>query len=399
MRATVVIGANFGDEGKGLMTDYFCSQAGSWATVVRFNGGAQAGHTVETPSGQRHVFHHFGSGTFARAFTCLGPEFLVNPVLFWQELDEIIDEFGPLPSLGTIRCHPRAQVTTPYDMMLNQLAERSRGFQRHGSCGVGIGETAARTDAGFGISFLDIGVKDRLETKLAKIEDHWVRMRAVKLGIPAERLEETFCYIRAAKQKFIEQARFMMSRVLMTDEMPETKIIFEGAQGLLLDQDHHYFPHVTRSNTGLTNVVPLAQRWHLEGLDVTYVTRAYLTRHGAGPMPNETRGPPYEGIVDRTNVPHPFQGNLRFGLLDLDLLAQSIRKDLESTGPYLRRINADIALTCTDHVGKSVGWYRGGRVFGGSIGDLVDAIKAATGLRVQYISKGPTRKDVEAQFP
>ena len=82
--AFAVIGANFGDEGKGLMTDYFCSQ-NKKSLNIRFNGGAQAGHTVVTPDGKRHVFSHIGSGTFSGADTYLSEFFTLNPIMFMKE--------------------------------------------------------------------------------------------------------------------------------------------------------------------------------------------------------------------------------------------------------------------------------------------------------------------------
>ena len=85
----VVIGSNFGDEGKGLMTDYFCAEASKRnesCIVALCNGGAQRGHTVVTPDGIRHVFHHFGSGTFARATTYFGEEYILNPLAFRKEI-------------------------------------------------------------------------------------------------------------------------------------------------------------------------------------------------------------------------------------------------------------------------------------------------------------------------
>ena len=88
MQGSVVIGANYGDEGKGLMTDFLCRQH-SADLVVRFNGGAQAGHTVVTPEGERHVFHHIGSGYFAGVPTYLSKFFVSNPVLFKQEYQEL----------------------------------------------------------------------------------------------------------------------------------------------------------------------------------------------------------------------------------------------------------------------------------------------------------------------
>lgn len=93
MRARAVIGASFGDEGKGLVTDYLCAIQGA-GIVVRFNGGAQAGHTVVTPDGLRHVHHHFGSGTLWGTPTFLSQFFIVNPIAFLAELLERLSSFA-----------------------------------------------------------------------------------------------------------------------------------------------------------------------------------------------------------------------------------------------------------------------------------------------------------------
>ena len=90
----VIIGANFGDEGKGLMSDYFAAEAaaqGVKALVICSNGGAQRGHTVVTPRGERHVFHHFGSGTLAGADTWLPRYYILNPIMFMDEYEELIE--------------------------------------------------------------------------------------------------------------------------------------------------------------------------------------------------------------------------------------------------------------------------------------------------------------------
>ena len=92
----IVCGSNWGDEGKGLMTDYFSQKPNS--IVVCSNGGAQRGHTVTTPDGIRHVFHHFGSGTFNNASTYLSEDFIVNPIIFKQEYDELI-KLGYIPNV------------------------------------------------------------------------------------------------------------------------------------------------------------------------------------------------------------------------------------------------------------------------------------------------------------
>ena len=139
----VVIGANFGDEGKGLMTDYFCHQStlrGEKSLVVLHNGGAQRGHTVVTPDGNRHVFHHFGSGTLVGADTYLSEEFVLNPMIFRQEWEEL----ESTKAIPKVYVNHTCRVTTPFDMILNQIIEESRDNARHGSCGMGIHETMIR---------------------------------------------------------------------------------------------------------------------------------------------------------------------------------------------------------------------------------------------------------------
>ena len=122
----VVIGAAFGDEGKGLITHLMASQYGRDAVVVRFNGGAQAGHTVVTNDSQRHVFRHFGSGSFVGAMTFLSRYFVSNPILFLEEI-EALSLLGIKP---TVYIDPASPITTPYDMMINQIVEEVRGNQR-----------------------------------------------------------------------------------------------------------------------------------------------------------------------------------------------------------------------------------------------------------------------------
>ncbi|MEJ2125462.1 MAG: adenylosuccinate synthetase, partial [Alphaproteobacteria bacterium] len=134
--AKAVIGAAYGDEGKGLITDALVASCGAAATVVRFNGGAQAGHTVTLPDGRRHVFHHIGSGTLAGAPTFLSRFFVANPILLATEIANLA-AMGFTPSIAI---DPDAPVTTPFDMMINQFAETARGSGRHGSCGLGFGE-------------------------------------------------------------------------------------------------------------------------------------------------------------------------------------------------------------------------------------------------------------------
>src|SRR5580698_372253 len=125
--ASVVIGAGYGCEGKGLVTDYLAAQLGMETVVVRFNGGAQARHTVETPDGRRHAFSHFASGSFAGAATYLSRFFVCNPLLFMKEKPRI----AALGIAPVVYADEDCPITTPYDMMINQIAEDARKHKRH----------------------------------------------------------------------------------------------------------------------------------------------------------------------------------------------------------------------------------------------------------------------------
>ena len=122
------------------MTAAYAAAVGCDGIVVRFNGGAQAGHTVVTPEGRRHVFSHIGSGTFAGAATFLSRFFVSHPLLFLKEW-EVLAAQGVRP---VVYVDPDSPVTTPYDMMINQIIEQEQGAARHGSCGLGFGETLER---------------------------------------------------------------------------------------------------------------------------------------------------------------------------------------------------------------------------------------------------------------
>lgn len=352
----VIIGANYGDEGKGLMTDYFAARHGAKGIVVRFNGGAQAGHTVVTPQGRRHVFGHIGAGTFAGADTFLSRHFVCNPSLFAKEVLAL----AGLTVLPNIYVDGRALVTTPYDMMINQFAEQHRKDARHGSCGVGFGETIERCeDDYFALTVFDLLEPELVMAKLVAIRSNYMLSRMGALGIPGMwRDNLRLITSDAVVVNYLEDcAKFLMHVRLATPDILTRydSVIMEGAQGLLLDQKRGHFPHVTRSHTGVLNALDVASEAGLGRLDVVYVTRAYLTRHGAGPLPGECCKP-YDGIYDQTNAPNDFQGALRFAHLDLDELVGRIKNDFMDAAMVPATMN--LAVTCLDQVGFDVFYYQ-----------------------------------------
>lgn len=308
-RARVVIGANFGDCGKGLMVDYLCSQGAGM--VVRFNGGAQAGHTVVTPEGERHVFRHVGSGTFCGVPTFLSQFFVCNPVLFFEERKQLL-ELGFHPE---VYAHPDCLVTTIADMIINQARENLRGDKRHGSCGIGFHETLNRSK----VPELKITMSDlwnggnRLPQQLEEICSQYATFR-MDSPIKTDWCDE---FIRCCRQF----ADLVQPLGIAQCEDP----VFEGAQGLLLDQDNkEFFPHVTHSHTGMHNVRILCAQAGITDIEPLYVSRTYLTRHGAGPLPGEDSTLSFQ---DNTNHPTLFQGAIRFAPLDCEKLLLRCMED------------------------------------------------------------------------
>ena len=351
-KCSIVIGSLWGDEGKGHMTDILCAKGNS--LNVRFNGGAQASHTVVTPDGKRHAFRHFGAGTFAGAKTYLSEQFIVNPPAFVKERNEICDKFAILP---TVFVNPECIVTTPWDMYINQAVETVRGETRHGSCGMGINETVERSkDERYKITVCDLLFKELLIPKLKKIETEYVENRLKhEYGLTISDLPDEYAKALTDKRnidmfvfyinEFLKDVKVLGDSVLKRFD----NIVFEGAQGLLLDQNNtEYFPHVTTSNTGIKNVMDILQKNAFKGkIDIYYMSRCYITRHGAGPLANEITDKPYSKVEDLTNVPNEFQGALRYSYLNFDLLSKEILKDLRN---LKLPANINVVFTCIDQL-------------------------------------------------
>jgi adenylosuccinate synthase len=352
--AVAVIGTHYGDEGKGLVVDRLVRDlADPW--VVRFNGGAQAGHTVTLADGRRHVFSHFGAGTLAGAPTFLSRFFVANPYLFLREAEEL-QAVGVAPR---VVLDPRAPLTTPYEVLINRAIEEARGARRHGSCGVGFGETLEREEKGLSITAADLDADTQVDLDDASVV-------------------EEFIAIAAAFRECIDIADASVCA--------GKPVVLEGAQGLLLDQSLGAFPHVTRSYTGLPNVVALASELRLDAVEVFYTMRPYITRHGAGALAGELAAPPYAGIVDPTNRPNPFQGSLRFALADPDVSIDVISRDRARVagGPI---ITPSLAVTCLDQLDGPILCAEGSTL---EPDDFIEAIAGPIGARRVLLSHGPT---------
>lgn len=362
-----VIGANFGDEGKGFIVNNLSRELifkNINLIVVRTNGGSQAGHTVED-KGLKHVFHHFGSGTFQFVDTYLSKEFIVNPIMFkeeFMELNKFIFSYSKLREI----VHPDARVTTPYDMIVNQALESIRDNNRHGSCGLGINETIVRNKN----KHFELKVKDLSDIKYVKyllnqIKQNYIPKRLKDLDI-YDRLDDRNSYYlidedNFIQNKFIEDCEFFIKSIdirdyqYLTPYLDKGNLIFENAQGLLLDKNSVFYPHVTPTKTGLTYPIGILKELNYKGeIKSIYVTRPYITRHGAGYLPNECKQTDlYQNIKDETNIPNEWQGSLRFAIPDIDKIAENLLKDIIENKSNNILINSYLAVTCKNHLNTS----------------------------------------------
>jgi adenylosuccinate synthase len=384
----VVIGANFGDCGKGLMTDYLASLHKD-CIIIRFNGGSQASHTVQTPGGLRHVFSHIGAGTYVGHPSYLSEFFIVNPLIYGKEKKTLI---GP----ATIYVNKNCMVTTPFDMLLNQGLENARvscGTQRHGSCGIGINETVTRclSNPKYALRFEQLYDHATLMAKLLVIQREYMPRRMEQLGLTTDHLPVDPEEVDLVSSYLNGVLDFTNDVTLAHDDSilkHFDHLIFEGAQGLLLDEESQFFPHVTRSRTGLPNVIKICKNIRGKNLNVVYVSRWYLTRHGAGPLPFETTGPPSKAIVDKTNKWNAFQGGLRFAPLNMDLLWHAIGNDLKNANGI--KIDSSVAFTCLDQIRSATIDI----VLNGAIKQIkTTEFKKAPSIK--YLVSGPTRDDVK----
>jgi adenylosuccinate synthase len=395
--AYVVIGAGFGDEGKGLITDYLTRRSGGRA-VARFNGGAQAGHTVQLPNGVRHVFGHYASGTLANANTILSNKFIVNPFLLKKEHDALAKITKGRTQVAAMA---GARVTTFYDMVLNQLKERARGNDRHGSCGCGINETVTRHEE------LPLRVGDQVSEFYAVHKAMAVKLHnyveANNLDWQALVRENGSLELDPITHAWSAYSTIQDLIVKVSDRPAHHLVpsVFEGAQGLMLDEHLGAFPHVTRSMTGLPQAVAAAMDMGVDHLIPVYVTRAYSTRHGAGLFKYEDQ-PISDGFVfvDPTNVDNEWQGSIRKAPLRLGQLQHFIGSDLvrgeriaEACGVTLGK--AQLAVTCLDQLGPNVNVIdMFGEVLDIKTETLHNVIATVCALEPFLLSYGPTNQDV-----
>ena len=371
MHAHIVLDLGFGDAGKGLITDFLARQRKA-GLVVRYNGGAQAGHNVVTPDGLHHTFSQFGSGTFVPGVkTYLSKFMVIHPTALLVEGDRLA-ALGVEDVFARLRINPQCLVITPFHQSANRIRELMRGASRHGSCGVGVGETVedARAQNDDCIYAADLYHPDTLRQKLASIRG---RKRE---GLISDYGEKALKSLAGDEWVFFEHLEVMdawlgsVARIseldlvapddLLSDWFHKTEhAVFEGAQGVLLDADAGLHPHTSWSDCTTRNAHELIAELAPDSQTTTIgVLRCYSVRHGAGPLPTETRN--LIRLVSEHNHLNDWQGAVRYGWFDPLLVRYALN---ETAGvDYLAVTHMDV-LSRLNEWKYCVGYKSGGPLY------------------------------------
>lgn len=328
MPAQIVVGLGFGDEGKGLTTDFLCQQAHD-SLVVRFSGGQQCGHHVCIGE-RRHIHSSFGSGTLRGLPSYFSQHCSFYPPTLAYE-HQVLREKGCTPRLYL---HPLCRLTTPFDVLANRISEQQHA---HGSCGLGIGKTMQRQQAGYHLYAIDTTYPALLSQKLNLIRDYYFQTWTLS-STQLDWLSRELAQFKQA----LAQSLFQLADLEHLRQYPN--LIFEGSQGILLDQTHGLFPHVTYAHTTSRNAIEICQSLGIDDIDIFYVTRCYSTRHGKGWMPNQHQSIALIEHDAETNQYNPYQGAFRVAELDVDALNYALSID----ELYRGDARPHLMVTCLD---------------------------------------------------
>jgi adenylosuccinate synthase len=328
-----LIGLGFGDCGKGLFTDHVCRH---WArgsvTVVRYNGGAQAGHNVVLPDGRHHTFSQFAAGSFVpNVWTVLAFPVIVHPTALLVEHEHLVRQ-GVVDAFARLLVDSRCLVTTPFHQALGRLRELARAANAHGSCGAGVGETVrhAQHRPAQALRYGELSNESRVRDKVTVMQRSLLEEAEQALADATfdARAAPEWASLRDARvgERWIKQVMGVAARVpgCEPDRIAErlqrsATVVFEGAQGALLDEWAGFHPHTTWSSVGPAAVRAVADDAGIGDVKHFGVLRSYLTRHGAGPMP--THDPGLDALPEDHNASDGWQGRFRRGHPDAVLLA------------------------------------------------------------------------------
>jgi len=339
--AHIVLGMGYGDEGKGVFTDYLSATL-PHPVVIRFNGGHQCGHTVMHADGQLHIFSNFGAGSFRQAPSFFSRFCTIDPTGIVREW-RALQRWGIAPVLFV---DPLAMVTTPFDKFYNL---NDRANLAHGTVGVGFGATIERNEGPYKLYAQDLFFPAIFHRKLEAVRDYYrarFKVRGLESCLEALELEimRVDQYVRDVDAA-CDIIRLLTEHQLF--QMGFENHIFEGGQGILLDMDFGIFPHVTRSSTTSKNAFEILHRNSRQApVSVYYLTRAYQTRHGNGWMSAENHPISLIHNAQETNGPHGHQGEFRTGILDTDMLRYALQCDAN----FSENAEKQMVISCLDQL-------------------------------------------------
>ncbi|WP_028988419.1 adenylosuccinate synthase [Thermicanus aegyptius] len=283
MSSVVVVGAQWGDEGKGKITDFLAEQA---EVIARYQGGNNAGHTIVFKE-KRYKLHIIPSGIFNPEKICvIGNGVVIDPKV-------LIDEIAYIEKNGfktdNLKISDRAHLIFPYHLRLDQAEEQMKGNRKIGTTGKGIGPAYMDKAARVGIRMADLMNPEVFKEKLKRNLDEKNRILEKIHG------QEGFSFEEMAKEYLSYGERLKKyvtdTSVLLNDALDEgKKVLFEGAQGVMLDIDHGTYPFVTSSNPSAGGVCIGAGVGPTKINRVVGVVKAYTSRVGDGPFPTEIEG-------------------------------------------------------------------------------------------------------------
>lgn len=357
-----IIGSNYGDEGKGRTVDYFAKQfqeQDKKCIVIRHSGSNNASHTVYLNDNTHHAFSSIGSGSFRNADTYLSRHFVVDLLALQSEIFEVVSLHQDFTN-NYIYLDERCRVVTPYDVAKNRIKEFLRSSNKHGSTGNGFNETIDR----FMHFPLIIGniLSNGLDL-LEKIREdfiefvHTINPNALNLMPAGLRSLIDFCIKHSSHRTiWIKMTEVLECDILDIHRKPNLKeynCIFEGSQGLLLDEYYGQYPYVTRSRTGVLNVIDICREFDITLDEVHYLSRAYLSRHGRDPnfdSSNHEDVLKHFDIVDVTNVRNDWQDAMVYDFLNLHHLEDRINHDFSYAIKSYPNCTQHRVFSCVDQI-------------------------------------------------
>jgi adenylosuccinate synthase len=285
MANVAIIGAQWGDEGKGKIVDLFTDDAD---IVVRFQGGNNAGHTLVV-DGKKTVLHLIPSGALHPNKLCIiGNGVVVDPEVLLEEITALKSQ-GHFMDDSQLRISEQAHLIMPYHKAIDQARERLRGEGMIGTTGRGIGPAYEDKVARVGIRFIDLLEEETFQEKLQRnIEEKNIYLKAIlrEKTLDFNKLHVSYSVYRKKLHSYVTDTGLLLDREMRGGK----RVLFEGAQGTLLDVDHGTYPFVTSSNTvagGVCSGTGVGPR-HID--QVIGISKAYTTRVGSGPFPTEIYG-------------------------------------------------------------------------------------------------------------